>query len=202
MDLELAKVKYDERKGVIVNDYLQTSNTNIYAVGDCCTRYQFTHVSDAMARLVIRNALFFGRGKFSDLIIPWATFTHPEVAHVGLYENDLKERNIKYDVFKYELSHNDRSICEGETTGFVKILTKQGTDSIVGCTIVSENAGDQINEITVAMQSNTGLGFIAGVIHPYPTVGEGIKATADMYNRTRLTPVNKALLRRILSLRR
>ena len=204
MNLELAKVKYDSRRGIEVNDFLQTTNSNIYSAGDCCTRFQFTHMADSMARIVIRNSLFFGRSKVSDLIIPWATYTFPEIAHVGLYENDLKERKIDYDIIKIDLSHNDRAICDGEDeyNGFVKVLLKKGTDSILGATIVSENAGDQINEYTLAIQSNIGLGFLASVIHPYPTVAEGIKHSGDAFARTRLTPITKTLLRKILSARR
>ena len=204
MNLELAKVTYDKRKGIEVNDFLQTSNSAIYAAGDCCTRFQFTHMADAMARIVIRNAMFFGRSKVSALIISWATFTFPEVAHVGLYESDLNERKVDYDVIKIDLAHNDRAICDGEAkhNGFVKVLCKKGTDSILGATIVSDNAGDQINEFTLAMQSNIGLGFLGSVIHPYPTVAEGIKHSGDAFARTRLTPITKTLLRKILSARR
>jgi len=204
MDLELAKVTYDKRKGIEVNDYLQTSNSAIYAAGDCCTRFQFTHMADAMARIVIRNAMFFGRSKVSSLVIPWATFTFPEVAHVGLYESDLNERKVDFDEIKIDLSHNDRAICDGEAEykGFVKVLCKKGTDTIYGATIVSDNAGDQINEFTLAIQSGIGLGFLGSVIHPYPTVAEGIKHSGDAYGRTRLTPITKTLLRKVLDARR
>jgi len=204
MNLELAKVKYNNRHGIEVNDFLQTTNSNIYSAGDCCTRFQFTHMADSMARIVIRNALFFGRSKVSDLIIPWCTYTFPEISHVGLYENDLIERKIDYDIIKIDLSHNDRAICDGESeyNGFVKVLIKKGTDSILGATIVSENAGDQINEFTLAMQANIGLGFLSSVIHPYPTVAEGIKHCGDAFARTKLTPMTKTLLRKVLSARR
>eukprot|EP00484_Ammonia_sp_Unknown_P030185 CAMPEP_0197030630 /NCGR_PEP_ID=MMETSP1384-20130603/9829_1 /TAXON_ID=29189 /ORGANISM="Ammonia sp." /LENGTH=679 /DNA_ID=CAMNT_0042460017 /DNA_START=57 /DNA_END=2096 /DNA_ORIENTATION=- len=204
MDLELAKVKFDARRGIEVNDFLQTSNGNIYAAGDCCTRFQFTHMADAMARIVIRNSLFFGRSKVSDLIIPWTTYTFPEVAHVGLYESDLKARNIAYDAVRIELNHNDRAICDGEAkhNGFVKVFTKKGGDNILGATIVSDNAGDQINEFTLAIQANIGLGFLGAVIHSYPTVSEAVKHAGDAFNRTRLTPVTKTLLRKVLSARR
>merc|ERR1712154_123838 len=112
----------------------------------------------------------------NDLIIPWATYTFPEVAHVGLYETDCNERKIDYDVIKIDLSHNDRAICDGEEkyNGFVKVLCKKGTDSILGATIVSENAGDQINEFTLAIQANVGLGFLGSVIHPYPRWLKGL----------------------------
>ena len=204
MNLEVAKVDYDKRRGIVVNDFLQTSNSNIYSAGDCCTRFQFTHMADAMARIVIRNALFFGRSKVSSLLIPWATFTFPEVAHVGLYETDLVERKIDYDVIKVDLSENDRAICDDEARhkGFVKVLLKKGSDTIVGATIVSDNAGDQINEFTLMIQANIGLGFLGGVIHPYPTVAEGTKHCGDAFARTKLTPLNKTLLRKILAARR
>ncbi|ETO28179.1 hypothetical protein RFI_08957 [Reticulomyxa filosa] len=202
LGLEKAMVRYDVHRGIAVNDYLQTSNSNIYAIGDCCTRFQYTHMAGAMAKIAIRNALLFEHAKCSDLLIPWCTYTFPEIAHVGLHESNLISRGVEYDIIKVNLSENDRSICQNETQGFVKVLIKKGADQIFGCTIVAENAGDIINEITLAIQTNTGLGYFAGVVHPYPTVAEGIKAAGDAYNRTRLTFVAKIFLRRILSARR
>jgi pyruvate/2-oxoglutarate dehydrogenase complex dihydrolipoamide dehydrogenase (E3) component len=169
LNLESAKVRYDPAKGIEVNERLQTSNENVFAVGDVATKYQFTHVSDFMARMVVRNALFFGRDKFSNLLIPWCTYTDPEVAHVGLYEHDLDERGIKYKTFTRRFAEVDRAIVEGETDGFVRVHVKQGTDQILGASIVHPHAGDMISEITLAMQSKTGLGSLANVIHPYPT---------------------------------
>ena len=203
MDLSKAKVKFHRKKGITVDDYLKTTNSNIFAVGDCCSRFQFTHMADAMARIAIRNALFFGRSKVSDLIIPWATYTFPEVAHVGLYEQDLKQRKIDYETIKVELNDNDRAICDGEDEfeGFIKVFYLKGKDSILGATIVSMNAGDQISEITLAMQAGIGLGTINNVIHPYPTVSEGIRRVGGAYVKTKLTPLNKILLRKILRTR-
>ncbi|WP_372680957.1 FAD-containing oxidoreductase, partial [Desulfosarcina sp.] len=169
LGLEQAGVEYDARMGVVVNDRLQTTNPDVYAVGDVASRYQFTHMADFGARLVIRNALFFGRDKFSNLLIPWATYTDPEVAHVGLYEKDLNDRNIAFSTFTREFADVDRGIVDGETDGFVKIHVKKGTDQILGATIVGSHAGDMISEITVAMQGGIGLGTLASVIHPYPT---------------------------------
>ena len=128
----------------------------------------------------------------------------PEVSHVGLYERDLTQRKIEYNVIRIDLKENDRVICDGEDyyDGFIKVLVKKNSDKIMGATIVSENAGDQISELTLAMQGGVGLGFIGGVIHPYPTVSEGIKHAGDAFNRTKLTPVSKALLRKILKTRR
>ena len=131
LGLEHAGVEYDERMGVAVNDRLQTTNPNIYAVGDVASKYQFTHMADFGARLVIRNALFFGRDNFSNLLIPWATYTDPEVAHVGLYEKDLQERNIAFATFTREFAEVDRGIVDGETEGFVKI--QEGHRPNPGC---------------------------------------------------------------------
>lgn len=200
--LEEAAVEYDQRKGVLVNDKLQTSNPNIYAVGDVASKYQFTHMADFMARMVIKNALFFGRDKVSDLLIPWATYTDPEVAHVGLYEKDLDEREIAYTTFKREFSHVDRAIVDGEDKGFVKIHVAKGKGQILGATIVGSHAGDMISEISVAMQAGMGLGSLASVIHPYPTAAEAIRQCGDAYNRERLTPTVKGIFHNLMSLRR
>ena len=202
LGLEDAGVKFDTRLGVVVNDKLQTTNPDIYAVGDVASKYQFTHVADFMARLVVKNALFFGRDKVSDLLIPWVTYTDPEVAHVGLYEKDLKERNIPFTTFKRELSDVDRGIVDGIASGYVKIHVARGKDQILGATIVGSHAGDMISEITVAMQGGMGLGRLAGVIHPYPTAAEAIRQCGDAYNRERLTPTVKNIFHYLMTLRR
>ena len=202
LGLQATGVEYDERMGVKVNDKLQTTNPHVYAVGDVASKYQFTHLADFMARSVIRNALFFGRDKFSNLLIPWTTYTDPEVAHVGLYEKDLQERNIDYVAFTREFSDVDRAIVDSETEGFVKILVKKGTDQILGATIVGSHAGDMISEVTVAMKSGLGLGTLASVIHPYPTTAEAIRQCGDAYNKGRLTPTVRKIFYRLLALRR
>ncbi len=202
LGLEEAAVEYDSRNGVWVNDQLQTSNPDVYAVGDVASKYQFTHMADFMARLVIKNALFFGRDKFSDLLIPWATYTDPEVAHVGLYEKDLQERNIDYTTFKREFSHVDRAIVDGDEEGYVKIHVAKGKGQILGATITGSHAGDMISEISVAMQAGMGLGSLASVIHPYPTAAEAIRQCGDAYNRERLTPTVKGIFHSLMALRR
>lgn len=202
LGLESAGVEFDERRGVIVDDNLRTSNGDIFAVGDVCTRYQFTHAADFMARLVIRNALFFGRGKFSRLLIPWCTYTQPELAHVGLYPRDLEEREIDYATFERRFADVDRAKVDGETEGFVRIHVKKGSDEILGATVVGEHAGDLISEIALAMRGEVGLGTLADVIHPYPTTAEAIRQAGDAYNRTRLTNTVKSLFRGLLALRR
>lgn len=193
LGLEAAGVAFD-RTGVMVNDRLQTSNPRIYAAGDICSAYKFTHSADAMARILLANALFMGRQKVSGLVIPWCTYTDPEIAHVGMYEQDAAAQGIGVTTLTVPLSAIDRAVLEGETDGFARVHLKKGTDRILGATIVARHAGEMINEFTLAMTSGLGLGAIARTIHPYPTRAEAIRKLADTYNRTRLTPLVKRLL--------
>ena len=202
LHLEAAGVKYDKKSGVEVNDYLQTSRPNIYAAGDICSPFKFTHTADAMARIVIQNALFFNSKKASALTIPWCTYTDPEIAHVGMYEREAKEKGITVETFKREFHEVDRAIAEGETEGFVKIHVQKGTDKILGATIVARHAGEMISEITLAIVGGIGLGTISNIIHPYPTQAEAIRQVADAYNRTRLTPFVKTAFNAWLSWKR
>jgi pyruvate/2-oxoglutarate dehydrogenase complex dihydrolipoamide dehydrogenase (E3) component len=202
LGLDEAGVRYDPREGVVVNDRLQTSNRHIFAAGDVCLNYKFTHMADATARIVIQNALFWGRKKVSALTIPWCTYTDPEVAHVGLSEAEAAKQGIAIQTFIKPLSEVDRAIVDGEDQGMVKIHLKQGSDRILGATIVARHAGEMISEITLAMVGKIGLGALAGVIHPYPTQAEAIRQTGDLYNRTRLTPFVKKLFTRLLAWRR
>ncbi|MCF8052679.1 MAG: mercuric reductase [Desulfobacterales bacterium] len=201
LGLDAAGVAFT-KKDVQVNDQLQTTRPNIYAAGDICSPYQFTHAADFMARIVIRNALFFGRSKASALTIPWCTYTEPEIAHVGLYEKQAQEQGMEVDTFTRELAEVDRSILEGHTNGLVRVHVRKGTDKIVGATIVAANAGDMISEITLAMTHKLGLKHIADTIHPYPTQAEAIRQVGDAYNRTRLTPFAKSLFSRLMAWRR
>jgi pyruvate/2-oxoglutarate dehydrogenase complex dihydrolipoamide dehydrogenase (E3) component len=200
MDLENAKVEYCTKAGLIVNDKLQTTNPRVYGVGDCCSKFKFTHAADFMARAVIRNALFFGKDKMSNLLIPYATFTSPEIASVGLYGEDLDERGIEYRVFEKHFKDNDRAICEDKTEGFVRFRVDAKKDTILGASIVGEGAGNMISEITLAMQSGTGLGSLAAVIHPYPTTAEVVRQSGDVYNKTKLSTTVKSLLRGIIQI--
>ena len=197
--LETAGVDCDAITGVRVDDFLRTSNPRIYAAGDVCLEHKFTHTADASARIVVQNALFLGRRRLSALTIPWCTYTDPEIAHVGLYVREARERNIPVKTFTIPMHDVDRAIADGEETGFVKIHVKEGTDRILGATIVASHAGDMINEITLAMVAGIGLKTLARVIHAYPTQAEAIKLAADAYSRTRLTPTIQALLRRWLA---
>ncbi|MEE9601797.1 MAG: mercuric reductase, partial [Thermoguttaceae bacterium] len=202
LNLEAAGVQYDKRKGVLVNDRLQTTNRSVYAAGDICFPLKFTHTADATARIAIRNALFRGRAKASALTIPWCTYTDPEIAHVGMYERDMKEKGIPFDTFVQEFKDVDRAVLDGETEGFVKVHVRKGTDRILGATIVAPHAGDMISELTLAIVGKLGLRTIADTIHPYPTQAEAIKKIADTYNRTRLKPWIKGLFKKWLVLTR
>ncbi len=202
LNLKAVGVEYDTRGGVVVDDRLRTTNPRIYAAGDVCLRYKFTHTADAAARMVIQNALFWGRKKVSALTLPWCTYTDPEVAHVGMYERDAREKGIPVRTFVRALSEVDRAIVDGEEEGLVKVHVKEGTDRILGATIVARHAGEMISEVTLAMVGGIGLGTMATVIHPYPTQAEAIKQVADAYNRTRLTPLLKKVCARLMVWRR
>ena len=201
MDLEKAGVEYDSKIGLKVSDKLQTTNSRVYGVGDCCSEYKFTHAADFMARAVIKNAFFFGKERMSDLLIPYCTFTTPEIASVGLYGADLDEQGIEYRVIEKHFKDNDRAICDSTTTGFVRFRVDSKTDKILGASIVGQNAGNMISEVTLAMKSGTGLGKLAYVIHPYPTTAEVIRQAGDVYNKTRLTNKVKQLLRGVIKLK-
>ncbi len=196
VNLETAGVDYDKTVGIKVNDFLQTSNRRIYAAGDVCLEHKFTHTADAAARIVIQNALFLGRQRLSALTVPWCTYTDPEIAHVGLYVRQARERDIPVKTFTIPMHDVDRAIADGEEAGFVKIHVKERTDRILGATVVARHAGEMINEITLAMVAGIGLRTVARVIHAYPTQAEAIKKAADAYNRSRLTPTIQSLLRR------
>ena len=201
LNLEAAGVEYDPF-GVRVNDQLRTSQRHIFAAGDVASKYKFTHAADFMARIVIQNALFrlgpFGSRRASQLLIPWATYTTPEVAHVGLYEREAQEQGLATDTYTQPLCENDRAILDGTEDGFIRVHVKRGTDKIVGATIVAENAGDMISELTLAIQNRIGLGKIGGTMHPYPTQADAIRRLGDQYNKTRLTPFTARLLRMLM----
>jgi pyruvate/2-oxoglutarate dehydrogenase complex dihydrolipoamide dehydrogenase (E3) component len=199
LNLATVGVNYDQKNGVFVNDCLQTTNPRIYAAGDICMNWKFTHAADFAARIVIQNTLFFGRKKLSALTMPWCTYTDPEIAHVGMYEHEAENKGIDLDTFLIPFSQVDRAILDGEDEGFVKIHVKKGSDKILGATIVARHAGDMISQITLAMVNNIGLGKIASVIHPYPTQADAIRKAGDAYNRTRLTPFVKNLFNRWLA---
>jgi pyruvate/2-oxoglutarate dehydrogenase complex dihydrolipoamide dehydrogenase (E3) component len=190
--LDTAGVEFT-KQGVVVDDRLRTSNKRIYAVGDVATKYKFTHTADALARIAIQNSLFFGRAKASDLVVPWCTYTSPEIAHVGLYEKDAVEQGHVVETLTLDLADNDRALLDGAEEGFLRVNLKKGTDRILGATLVAEHAGDMLGELSLAVTSGIGLGKIASVIHAYPTQAEIIKRAGDTWRRGKLTPTVKRL---------
>ncbi|WP_373525145.1 mercuric reductase [Nostoc sp.] len=198
LNLEAVGVEYDKGQGVKVNDYLQTTNPKIYAAGDICMNWKFTHAADAAARIVIKNALFapfgLGRSKLSSLVMPWVTYTDPEIAHVGMYEQEAEKLGIEVTTIKIPFNSVDRAIADGEESGFLKIHHKKGSDKIIGATIVASHAGEMISVVTTAIVNKIGLSKLSSVIHPYPTQAEAIKKAADAYRRTLLTSRTKKLL--------
>jgi len=202
LNLEAAGVQYDQRSGVKVDDTMRTSNRRIFAAGDICSQYKFTHAADAMARIVIQNALFFGRKKATSLTVPWCTYTEPEVAHVGLYAAEAQKRGIVFDTVRIELAGIDRAVLDGETAGFLKVHVERKRGRIIGATLVASHAGEMISEITVAMAAGMSLGSLGSIIHPYPTQAAIIKQAGDAYSRGRLTPRVRKLLQMIMALNR
>lgn len=195
LGLEKAGVKFS-KKGIEVDDYLRTSARHIFACGDVIGSYQFTHTADFQARLILRNALFPGKSKIDYRIVPWCTFTDPEVARVGLNEKEARADNIPYDVYTYHLKDLDRAVCDREDEGFIKILTGKGSDQLLGVTLVGSHAGDLIHELALAMHQRIGLRKIASMIHIYPTLAEVSKRIADTYQRGRLTTRSRHWLKR------
>src|SRR5438128_6588535 len=195
LDLKSVGVDVNER-GVRVNDYLQTSQRHIYAVGDVIGPFLFTHMADAQARVVVRNIVVpfqFLRQKMDYSVVPWCTYVDPEVAHVGLGEKEAKQKDVDYDLFVVPLEDVDRAVVESEEAGFAKILTAKGSDKILGARIVAPHAGDLLHEFVLAMNANIGLGKIASIIHAYPTFAELARKAGDKYNKTRLTPRAKKI---------
>lgn len=176
-------VEWDNRKGVYVNDYFQTANPDIYACGDCTSPFKFTHAADFQARAAVRNMFLGDISKSSDLLIPWCTYTEPEIAHVGKYEVELQAAGVEFETFTRQLAPVDRCLCDGTAVGFVKITVLAGTGQIIGATICGPNAGDMISELTICMQHGITVPQIAGTIHPYPTTQEAIRLACLGYNK-------------------
>ncbi|MBW3569619.1 MAG: mercuric reductase [Gemmatimonadetes bacterium] len=192
LDLDTAAVEFDPREGITVDERLRSSNSRIYAVGDVASKYRFTHMADALARLVVRNALFFGRGKADDLVVPWCTYTSPELAHVGMTAQEADEAGDEVNTITVPLHDVDRARLDGEVEGFLRVHLDGGSDRILGATLVAEHAGDLISQLTQAMVTGTGLGKVGETIFPYPTRAEVIRKAADAWRRTRLTPTAKS----------
>ena len=201
--LEAVAVEYD-KNGIKVNERLQATNPRIFAAGDICSKYKFTHAADAMAQVVIQNALFphplgFGYATMDSLIMPWCTFTEPEIAHVGMYEADAKAKGLEVETYTFKLDEVDRAILDGEDEGFARVHIQKGSDKILGATIVAAHAGDMIGEFSVAMKAGGGAKTIAGTIHPYPTQAEVNKKVVNLWRKAHFTPRTKNLLMKLFA---
>ena len=193
LGLEEAGVAYTAT-GVTVDAHLQTSQPHVYAAGDITGGPQFTHVADHHARVVVRNILTPRlRSKADVSVLPWCTFTSPEVGRVGLSETDARRAGIDHDVWRQPLEEVDRAVVESEMEGFAKVITAKGSDRILGAVVVAERGGDLVHELVVAMKAGVGLKDLSGVIHAYPTFAEMARRAGDQYQKTRLTPRAKAL---------
>ncbi|MGN6391785.1 MAG: mercuric reductase [Gemmatimonadales bacterium] len=189
LGLEDAGVRFTTA-GISVNDRLRTSNARIFAVGDVCSPYPFTHAADAQARLAVPNALFhgIGGGRVSRLVVPWTIYTTPELARVGMHEADARAAGVAPETITIPLAEVDRAVLDGEESGFFRIHLRKGTDRILGATLVARHAGEMVGEIVLAMTAGLGLGAIGRTIHAYPTQAEVLRKAADTWRRTRLTP--------------
>ena len=194
LDLETAGVAY-HAKGIEVNDRLQTSNAKIYAAGDICSAWQFTHSADAMAKIVLRNALFFGRSKASALVMPWVTYTSPEVAHVGMTASEAAAQGDKVATFTARMAEVDRAVLEEETAGFARVHADRRTGRIRGATLVSAHAGESIGQMSMAIAAGLKMADIEATIHPYPTQAEIWKRLAGLHLKTRLTPLTARIFK-------
>lgn len=199
LNLEAAGVSYDNVSGIRINDFLQTSNPSIYAAGDVCLEHKFAHVEGASAHLVTRNALFRDRQRLSALTIPWCTYTDPEIAHVGMYEKEARERNIPVGTITIPMHEVDRAIADGEEEGFVKIHFRQGTDKVLGATVVARHAGEMISVLSLAIARGVGLRNLAQVSYPYPTQALAIKMAANTYSRAHTSAFHAWLSKRWLA---
>lgn len=201
LNLEAAGVKYDD-KGVTVDDHLRTSNRSIFAAGDIGSHYHFTHAAEALGRIALQNALFFGRKRASDLVVPWCTYTDPEIAHVGWNEESARKSGTEMETFTLPFTDNDRAVVDSDTQGFARVHVRKKDGKLLGATLVSRHAGESIGELVMAIQLKMKIGELSAIIHPYPTQGEIIKRLGDASQRGRLKPWMKQALVKMFQWRR
>jgi pyruvate/2-oxoglutarate dehydrogenase complex dihydrolipoamide dehydrogenase (E3) component len=192
LGLEAAGVAYD-KSGVLVDERLRTTNPRIFAAGDIAPLLKFTHLADAHAAMVIQNAFFFGRRRHTNLVVPWVTYTTPEIAHVGMYEKDAQAAGLATQTITVPLDEVDRALLDGAEEGFLRVVVEAGKDRILGATLVADHAGEMIGELCLAITHGIGLGKIASTIHPYPTQSEVFRKAANQWRRGRLTPTVKKI---------
>jgi len=180
LQLGNAGIRHQEN-GIIVDDRCRTNKKHVYAVGDVTGRYQFTHMSEHMAKVAVTNALLKIPKKIDQKHVPWSTYTDPELAHVGATEKELRENNISYKTYRFPYDKIDRAITDESTDGLIKVFAKEWNGKILGATIYGKQAGDLIGEYALAMRNGVTLRNIADTIHPYPTYGLGVRRAADQW---------------------
>jgi pyruvate/2-oxoglutarate dehydrogenase complex dihydrolipoamide dehydrogenase (E3) component len=199
LGLEAAGVAYDSARGIPVDDFLRTTNRSIFAAGDVCTENKFPHIESVAGQIVASNALFWGRERLSAQAVPWCTFTDPEIAHVGMYVTEARQKNIPVKTFTVLMHEVDRAIADSEEDGFVKLHVREGTAKILGATVVARHAGDLINEISLAMSAGLDLHALARANQPFPTQSQAIKMAAEAYVQSRSNPFRACLKTKRLS---
>jgi pyruvate/2-oxoglutarate dehydrogenase complex dihydrolipoamide dehydrogenase (E3) component len=202
LNLEAAGVAYG-KTGVNVDATLTTSQSHIFACGDIAGPYQFTHTADYQARVVVRNILLpWLKTKADHTWVPWVTYTDPEVAQVGLTEEEATKQSIPHSVYRFDWDYLDRAITENDETGFIKVVTPPGKDRILGATVVGLHAGDVLHELVVAGRHGVGLAKLSSTIHAYPTLSQSVQRVGDLFQRSRLTPRVSRIFQWLYRLRR
>jgi pyruvate/2-oxoglutarate dehydrogenase complex dihydrolipoamide dehydrogenase (E3) component len=199
LDLEVAGVRV-ERGRIVTDRYLRTTNPHIFACGDVASPYQFTHVAEYQAGIVLRNALFHLRVRMQERVIPWCTFTDPELARVGLSESQAQASGLPHRVYTFPFERIDRAQTDGETAGFAKVITNPG-GRLLGAAIVGAHAGDLIHEYVLALSKRMKLSELSRPIHIYPTLAEINRRAAEVRQKEALTPGAKKWIKRLFRLR-
>ncbi len=198
--LDKAKVNTHKNGLLILNNKLRTTNKHIYACGDAAGPYYFTHMAEHQAGIVLRNTLFHMGAKTETRVVPWSTFTDPELARVGLSESEAKQQKVAHEVYTFAMAEVDRAKTDGDTEGKIKvIINKKGL--ILGAAIVGARAGELIHEYALAMKQNMKLGQLTGLIHIYPTLAQINRRVADTYLKTKLTPTTRKIMKFLFRLR-
>lgn len=200
LNLESANVVFD-KSGIQINSKCQTSSKNIYACGDVAGTYQFTHYAEHMAKTAISNMILKLPFKLDKANVPWVTYTDPEIAHTGMNESQLKQKGIKYEVYRFPFSKVDRAITDGEKDGWIKVYASARSGKIFGADIVGHNAGEMITEFLLAIKNGVSLRKMADTIHPYPTYGLGNRRTADQWYVRKQSRVFVKVLQTLFGLR-
>ncbi len=200
LHLDAAGIDYT-RQGITVDDRCRTSQGHIYAVGDVTGRYQFTHMSNHMAKVAVTNALLKVPSKIDADHVPWVTYTEPELAHVGAHAADLDEQGVSYETYRFPYDQLDRAITESETTGQIKVHATSLTGTILGASVLGERAGELITAFTIAMRNGVTLRNIGDTIHPYPAYGEGVRRVADQWYVQKQSPTFTKVLQSVFGYR-